>query len=120
MASRGKLDDCFQRLKTCGADEDLVALTRHCLELEPADRPRNAGALAGRLTDYLESVETRLWETEVERAAEAARAEEALHTVAETEARTRAERRTKRLQLKMAGLATVGGLAAVWTAAEQA
>ena len=124
MAARGKLQDCFRRLDACGADEDLVALTKHCLELEPADRPRDAGALAERVTGYLESVETRLREAEMDRAAEAARAKEALHTVAETEARTRAERRARRLQLTMAAvvavLTTIGALAAVRTAAEQA
>ncbi len=75
MASRGKLEDAFSRLDACGADEDLIALTRHCLELEPVDRPRDAAVLAERVTEYLESVETRLREAEVERAAEAARAD---------------------------------------------
>jgi tRNA A-37 threonylcarbamoyl transferase component Bud32 len=114
MASRGKLGDCFARLDACGADPELIALTRHCLEVEPSDRPRDAGVLAERVTSYLESVETKL------RAAEAARAEEALHTVAQTEARAKAERRARRLQLTMAAaavaLATVGGLYMTWTA----
>ena len=77
MASRGKLDDAFSRLETCGADEDLIALTKHCLELDPKARPRDAGVLAERVTGYLESVESKLRETEVKRAAEAARAIEA-------------------------------------------
>lgn len=77
MASRGKLGDCFTRLDNCGADEALVSLTKHCLELEPKDRPRGAGELAASVTSYLESVETRLRATEVERAAESARALEA-------------------------------------------
>jgi serine/threonine protein kinase/tetratricopeptide (TPR) repeat protein len=77
MASRGKLDDAFSRLDACGADEDLIALTKHCLELDPKARPRNAGVLAERVTGYLESVESKLRETEVKRAAEAARAIEA-------------------------------------------
>lgn len=73
MASRGKLEDCFARLDACGADHDLIALTKHCLELEPGDRPKDAGALAQRVTDYQDSVETKLRETELQRAAEAAR-----------------------------------------------
>ena len=77
QASRGKLDECMARLDGCGADEDLIALTKRCLELEPADRPRDAGVLAARVTDYLESVETKLRKTELERATEAARAIEA-------------------------------------------
>src|SRR5262249_28229399 len=64
MASRGKLNDCHERLNSCGADAELVALTKHCLELEPTDRPRNANAVAERVTRYLESVETKLRETE--------------------------------------------------------
>lgn len=81
MASRGKLDDAFSRLADCGADEDLVTLTKGCLELEPADRPRDAGVLAQRVTTYLESVETKLREAEVQRAAEAARADESRQRV---------------------------------------
>lgn len=81
MASRGKLDDAFSRLADCGADEDLVTLTKGCLELEPADRPRDAGVLAQRVTNYLESVETKLREAEVQRATEAARADESRQRV---------------------------------------
>jgi serine/threonine protein kinase/tetratricopeptide (TPR) repeat protein len=77
QALRGKLDDCMARLDGCGADEDLIALAKRCLELEPADRPRDAGVLAAKITEYLESVETKLRKTELERASEAARAVEA-------------------------------------------
>jgi WD40 repeat protein/serine/threonine protein kinase/tetratricopeptide (TPR) repeat protein len=73
MASRGKLDDCLARLDDCGADEELIALAKQCLAAEPADRPRDAGVLAERVTAYLESVETKLREAELARAAEAAR-----------------------------------------------
>jgi WD40 repeat protein/serine/threonine protein kinase len=116
LASRGKLRDCMQRLDACGADAELVAIAKHCLQLEPSERPRDAGVLAVRVAAHLASVETRLRESEVERAAEAARAEQALHTVAETEARVRAERRARRLQLTVAAvvlaLVSVGGIAA--------
>jgi tetratricopeptide (TPR) repeat protein/tRNA A-37 threonylcarbamoyl transferase component Bud32 len=77
MASRGKLDDAFERLENCGADADLIQLTKDCLELEPADRPRNAGVLAERVTGYLESVEEKLRTAEVRGATEAARSHEA-------------------------------------------
>ena len=76
QATRGKLDDCFARLGACGADSALIDLAKHCLEVEPSDRPRDAGALAEKVSSYLESVETRLRETELDRAAQAARAEE--------------------------------------------
>ncbi len=112
MASRGKLEDCFQRLESCGADNDLVAVTKHCLELEPTDRPRNAGVLAECVTEYLESVETRLREAEVQRAAEAARADaEAAQANAErrrAEAESaRASEESKRRQTSLALAASV-------------
>ena len=75
MASRGKLADAFARLNECGADTELIGLTKECLELEPVDRPRDSGVLAQRVTEYLESVQEKLREAEVQRAAEAARAE---------------------------------------------
>jgi WD40 repeat protein/serine/threonine protein kinase len=96
MASRGKLSDCFQRLDDCGADAELIALVKHCLELEPKDRPRDAGVLAERVTEHLESVEKRLREAEVNRAAEAARAEGETRR-AEAE-RQRAESETRRVE----------------------
>jgi serine/threonine protein kinase len=39
MAARGKLEECFQRLDACGADGELIALAKHCLELEPCGPP---------------------------------------------------------------------------------
>ena len=95
MASRGKLDDAVSRLDACGADADLIALTKECLELEPVDRPRDAGVLADRMTGYLESVQQKLRDAEVERAAEAARAE------AES-ARATAEIKRRRTSLALA------------------
>jgi WD40 repeat protein len=100
MASRGKLEDAFSRLDASGADADLIVLTKHCLELEPGDRPRDAGVLAERVTGYLESVEAKLREAEVQRAAEAARADaEAAQANAE---RQRAEAQTARAEAESA------------------
>lgn len=87
LASRGKLDDAFARLEACGADIDLIGLTKHCLKLEPNERPRDASEVAGRVTGYLESVETKLRETEQQRAVATARAEE--------------ERKRRRVQLAL-------------------
>lgn len=103
MASRGKLGDCFERLHACGADAELVELTKHCLELEANDRPSNAGVLAGRVSGYLESVETKLRESELERATQAARAEsEAGRAVAESQ-RAEAERQRAGAESRSAG-----------------
>jgi serine/threonine protein kinase len=46
LASRGKLTDCFERLDRFGAEVELIALTKQCLELEPPARPRDSGVLA--------------------------------------------------------------------------
>jgi serine/threonine protein kinase len=100
QASRGKLKDAFSRLDACGADNDLIELAKHCLMPELTDRPRDAGVLASRITDYLESVEARLRDAEVERAAHAARADaEAAQAAAE---RQRAEAESERAQAQSA------------------
>ena len=78
MASRGKLADCFKRLDACDAEPELIALTKQCLEPEPAGRLRDASVLAARVSGYLESVEAKLHETELARVATQARAEESV------------------------------------------
>jgi serine/threonine protein kinase/WD40 repeat protein len=76
MATRGKLDDCFQRLDECGGDNELADIARHCVSPDPQDRPLNAGVLANTITSHLEAVESRLREAEIERATQTARAAE--------------------------------------------
>ena len=76
MASRGKLDDALTRLDACGADGELLTLARECLEVEQDDRPRDAGVLAERVTGYLESVESKLRETELAKVDAQVRSEE--------------------------------------------
>jgi len=46
QAVRGKLEDCFVRLDTSGAEPELLALCKRCLAFEPAERPADAGAVA--------------------------------------------------------------------------
>jgi WD40 repeat protein/serine/threonine protein kinase/tetratricopeptide (TPR) repeat protein len=105
MAARGKLDNCLLRLDASLADRELIALAKHCLAIEPADRPRDAGVLASRVTDYMESVETKLRKTEVDRAAQAARAESESRRV---EQQQRSARRMRRI---VAGFAIVAAIA---------
>lgn len=73
MATRGKLRDCFERLDKSSADDELVAIAKRCLSPEPKDRPLNAGVLAEQVTEHLEAVDSRLRESEMERAAQTAR-----------------------------------------------
>jgi len=94
MASRGKLADCFLRLDNCGADPELIALAKYCLQLEPKDRPRDAGVLAARVSGYIESVESKLHATETQRAVQAERLEQQ-------------QRAARKLQKMIAGLAAV-------------
>lgn len=95
LASRGSLEDAYLRLDECGADEDLIKLTKQCLQPEPTDRPRNAGVLATEVTGYLESVQEKLREAEVQRAAQESRAE------AES-ARASEERKRRRTSVALA------------------
>ena len=66
-ASRAKLQECHERLAESSADEDLIQLALDCLEPEPDDRIRDAGKLAKRVSEHLESVETRLRNAELAR-----------------------------------------------------
>ena len=103
-AVRGDTADACARLGACGADADLVALARDCLAPEPADRPRDAGAVAGRITAYLAGVQEKLRTAERERAVAEARAVE--------------EGRRRKLQVGLAAavlaLTTVGGLSTTY------
>jgi serine/threonine-protein kinase len=89
-ATCADLADAFARLDDCGADAELIGLAKRCLAPAPKDRPRNASVLAGELTAYLESIEARLRQVELERAAAQVKAAE--------------ERKRRRLTV---GLATV-------------
>jgi tetratricopeptide (TPR) repeat protein len=67
QAMRGDLSDASDRLNRCGADEELVTLTRRCLSPSRPDRPTDAGFVAKAITDYLARVQERLREAELER-----------------------------------------------------
>jgi serine/threonine-protein kinase len=109
-ATRADLAEAFTRLEASGADAELVQLARSCLAAEPVDRPRDAGTLAVALTGYLESVEARLRQAEVERAAAQAKAVE--------------ERRRRRVSAALAaavlGLVLLGGGGWLWRARQRA
>ena len=42
-ARRGDLEEAFVRLDGCGADAELIGLTKRCLSADPAGRPADAG-----------------------------------------------------------------------------
>ncbi len=91
MAANGDLADAYARLASCGADAELITLTRSCLAWEACDRPRDAQAVADGLTNYLEGVQARLHRAEL----------------AEAEANARAREEVKRRRLTLALAATV-------------
>jgi tetratricopeptide (TPR) repeat protein/tRNA A-37 threonylcarbamoyl transferase component Bud32 len=76
MALMGHQDAARARLDGCGADAELVALTRHCLAPDSPDRPADASAVAEAVAAYRAGVEGRLRRAEVEAAATAARVAE--------------------------------------------
>ncbi len=47
-SARGELAEAFERLDSCGAEPELIALARKCLASEREDRPRSAGGRRGR------------------------------------------------------------------------
>src|SRR5262245_11729913 len=70
-ACNGDLADALARLEGCGADTELIVLTRSCLAAEAIDRPKDAQAVADGLSAYLDGVQERLKAAELARAAEA-------------------------------------------------
>jgi tetratricopeptide (TPR) repeat protein len=69
MAIRGDLAECLARLDGCGAEPELVALCKRCLAFAPADRPKDAGAVAEEVAGFRAAAEERAQAAEKERAA---------------------------------------------------
>jgi len=91
LLARARRDDfaeAFARLDQCGADAELIALARRCLAPQPAQRPRDAGAVTRDVAEYHASLESRARALEVAAAEAAARAHE--------------ERRARRLTVALA------------------
>ena len=99
-AAAADLADALDRLGACGADAELVALARRCLEAAPDDRPRDAQAVCNAVTAYLAGVQERL-----------RMAERAWHVA---QAKAIEEKKRQRLAVALAGailalIATIGG-----------
>jgi serine/threonine-protein kinase len=107
-AERADLSDAHARLDACGADAELLALARLCLEPDPNDRPRDAGKVASTMTAYFRGVQDRLRTAELERVEAETRAEEevkqrelAEQLAAEAQARAVEERARRKLQVSL-------------------
>ena len=96
------------RLDACGADPELIALTKRCLRPEAIDRPKDAQAVVDALTAYLDGVQERLQTAERERAVALAREVE--------------ERKRRKVQLALAAsvLAMTAGRRGVRLVAQRA
>ncbi|HYH63424.1 MAG TPA: protein kinase, partial [Urbifossiella sp.] len=66
-AAQGKVGSCIARLEACGADPELVALCRRCLNPTPDDRPSGAAAVAGAVTGLRQAAEERARQAELDR-----------------------------------------------------
>jgi eukaryotic-like serine/threonine-protein kinase len=62
MAERADQRAMSDRLDGCGADAELIALTKACVAPAPKDRPRDAGVVLAGLTAYVRGAERRLKE----------------------------------------------------------
>ncbi len=97
------LSETHARLDSCRADAELIAIVKHCLAPEPADRPANGAAVADALAAYRTGVEERLRQVRAERAV--------------AEAREAEQRKRRKVQLALAvaiGLLVIGGGAFTW------
>ncbi|MBN2491638.1 MAG: tetratricopeptide repeat protein, partial [Planctomycetes bacterium] len=99
-AAAALLEEAHQRLDRCGADPEVVQLTRQCLAATRDARPRNAAEVARAFSAHLASADERA------RAAEIA--------AARAQAQAAAARRAKRLTIALAAsiltaLVLVGG-----------
>lgn len=108
-AARGDVAECFERLDTCGAEPDLVALCKRCLAAKPGDRPADGGEVAKAVAGLRAAADERARRAELDKVRV-----EGERATAEAQAAERRKRR--RLWLGAAALlavAVVGGLAAV-------
>jgi eukaryotic-like serine/threonine-protein kinase len=94
-AERADLSETFQRLGACGADAELVALTRSCLAAASKHRPRDASVAVLGLTEYLRGVEGRLRDAELAKV--------------RAEAHAAGERRRRQLTLALAASVLITG-----------
>jgi tetratricopeptide (TPR) repeat protein len=79
-AIEAKLDDAHRRLEAPSIDREMADLARDCLQAEMDDRPRDAAAVAARVSAHLSSLEERA------RQAEIVSAREAVHAIEERRA----------------------------------
>jgi tetratricopeptide (TPR) repeat protein len=116
MAIRGDLAACLARLDGCGAEPELMALCKRCLAFAPAERPRDAGAVAEEVAGLRAAADERARRAELDKV----RIE---GEKAAAEARTLERRKRRQLWLGAAAafvVAALGGLGTVLAVQRQA
>jgi serine/threonine protein kinase len=103
-AQESRLEQALQRLDSCGADAELVALCKRCLSPSREARPPHAGEVAATITAYQQQVQERLRHAEIERAQAQIKAEEERKRREVEQAKTREERRRRRLTVTLAAV----------------
>jgi serine/threonine-protein kinase len=98
LAMTGDLAEAFQRLEACGADPELVELTRTCLAPRIEDRLTDAKAVSDAVAAHLLGIQQKLRRTELERTAARLKAIE--------------ERKRSRLTASLAAIAIIAILVA--------
>jgi tetratricopeptide (TPR) repeat protein/tRNA A-37 threonylcarbamoyl transferase component Bud32 len=124
QAAQAELDPALERLDACQADVELVKLTKQCLLASQAVRPRNAGVLAERIHEHLETVEERAQAAQIEAAEERVRAEEARGRAEEERVHALRERKARKLTIALAvavlAMGVIGGGGWLWVQNERA
>jgi len=101
-AAKGDLRPVHARIDRSGAETELIALAKDCLRTSKNDRPKNAGAVAERVSAFLAAVGERALQAEINAERERTRA--------------RDERRKKQLVLALAGAVVLAGAGIGWLA----
>jgi tetratricopeptide (TPR) repeat protein len=104
-AIQGKLAAAHERLGTCGAEADLIALCKRCLAADPAERPADAGEVASAVNAFRGEAEARARQAEIDRERAAVREAE--------------RRKRRRVIVTAATLLVVVGGAAAWVARQR-
>ncbi len=96
------LGDALHRLSGCGADVELIDLTRRCLSANKEDRPANGSEVAAAIAAYRADLEIRLKQAEIDRASERARADEEQKRRQAEHANVKAERKRRQMTVVVA------------------
>lgn len=111
QAAQGKLEDCFTRLNASGADPDLIALCKTCLNPSPHQRPANAGEVAEAIAALRQAADERARRAELDRVQAEGEKRTAELQIAE-------QRKRRHLQVALVAaiglIFAIGGVVAYW------